>query len=122
MAIFEISSDSWRRRLDAFTLAHEGWLASLEVFSPGQGGQPGFAELPLIGVSADPIHKDGVVAVSVAWSPREHFTHVIHGVERIHLDMPYDGADASVLVESAGGVRTILQVRAAAAPRASERR
>jgi hypothetical protein len=84
MRTIEIPRNTWVEWLDAFSIAHEGWLVSLAVFGPELGAQPEIVNLPLIGVSADRIDDDATVSVSVARSVEQHFTHVIRG-RRTHL-------------------------------------
>jgi hypothetical protein len=58
MRTIELPRATWVDRLNAFTIAHEGWIASVEVFGPEIGAQPEIVNLPLIGVSADRAHGD----------------------------------------------------------------
>jgi hypothetical protein len=112
MRILEIPRETWTEQLNAFTIAHEGWLVSLDVFGGEIGAQPEITNLPLLGVSADRVDHDGTIAVSVARSATEHFTHIVRGVARIYFEQADDGATAALLVESVDGTRTVLQLRA----------
>ena len=116
MQTFEIPREAWVHHLNEFTTIHEGWLVSLDVLGPEIGAQPEIHNLPLLGVSADRASHDGTVAVSVARSATEHFTHVIHAVARIYLERTNDGADAALQIESVDGTKTIVRFRAAALP------
>lgn len=104
--------EGWVERLNAFTITHEGWTASLEVFGLETEQQPAIVNLPLIGVSADRVDHDGTVAISVALSAGEHLTHVIHDVARIYIDKPDDGSTAALIIESADGTTTTVHLRA----------
>jgi hypothetical protein len=112
MRIIEIPRETWTAQLNAFTIAHEGWLVSLEVFGGDFGAQPEITNLPLLGVSADRVNHDGTIAVSVARSAVEHLTHVVRHVARIYVEQADDGATAALLIESVDGTRTVLQLRA----------
>jgi hypothetical protein len=114
MRTFEIPREAWVDQLNAFTTMHEGWLVSLDVLGPEIGAQPEIDNLPLLGISADRIDHDGTIAISVARSAAEHFTHIIDGVARVYVEQSDDGATAALLVESVDGTRTVLQFRAAA--------
>ena len=116
MRTVEIPREAWVQRLNEFSLIHDGWLVSLDVLGPEIGAQPEIVNLPLLGVSADRIDHDGTIAVSVARSATEHFTHMIHGVTRIYVERTDDGADAALEIESVDGTRTILRFRVAALP------
>jgi hypothetical protein len=116
MQTIEIPREAWVQHLDEFTTIHEGWLVSLDVLGPDLGAQPELHNLPLLGVSADRIDHDGTIAISVARSATEHFTHVVHGVTRIQVGQTDDGADAALQIESGDGTRTIMRFRATALP------
>lgn len=116
MRILELPPERWVDRLNAFTMTHEGWLVSLNVYNPEIGSQHEIARMPLIGVSAESTEAGGAVIVSVARSASAHLTHVIRGVKRIYIEQILDGAEAALLIESAGATRTILQVHAASSP------
>jgi hypothetical protein len=116
MQAVEIPRETWVRRLNEFTASHEGWLVSIDLLGPEIGAQPGVDKLPFLGVSADRLDHDGTVAISVARSATEHFTHVIHAVTRIYVEQDNDGAAAALLIESADGSTTILRLRAEALP------
>jgi uncharacterized protein DUF5335 len=116
MRTLEIPRETWADRLNEFTNVHEGWLVSLETLGPDIGAQPQIENLPLLGVACDRIDRDGTVAISVARSATEHFTHVIHEVTHIDIEQASDGADAALLVESADGTKAVLRFRAAALP------
>ncbi|HEY5617048.1 MAG TPA: DUF5335 family protein [Vicinamibacterales bacterium] len=116
MRTIELPRETWVDGLNAFTIAHEGWIVSVDVFGPEIGAQPEIASLPLIGISADRIDHDGTIAVSVARSAAEHLTHIIHGVTHIYVEQTDDGATAALLIESVDGTRTIIQLRAMPLP------
>jgi hypothetical protein len=112
MPVFEVPRDEWNDELNTFTTAHEGWLVSLDVFAPDVGAQPEIDGLPLLGVSAERVNHDGAIAISVARSAVDHFTHVVRGVSRIFIERTHNGATAALLIESGGGTKTVLQLRA----------
>ncbi len=114
MAVVEIPRERWVDELNAFTATHEGWLVSLDVFGPNVRAQPEINNRPLLGVSADRIDHDGTIAISVARSAIDHLTHIIRGVTRVYVERIHDGATAGLLVESTGGTRTVLELRATA--------
>lgn len=112
MTTIELPSETWVDRLNAFTMAHEGWMASLEVFSPETDEQPAVVDLPLIGVSADRVDHDGTVVLSLALSAGQHLTQVIRDVARIWIEQSDDGGTAALLIESTDGTRTTVHLRA----------
>ena len=116
MQTVEIPRRDWAQRLNEFTAIHEGWLISMEVLGADLGAQPAIENLPLLGVSADRPDHDGAVAISVARSTAEYFTHLIHDVTRIWIERTEDSADAALQIEAADGTRTILRFRASVRP------
>jgi hypothetical protein len=112
MPIFEVPRERWSADLNAFTTAHDGWLVSLDVIGLDRGAQPEIDRLPLLGISADRVNHDGDIAISVALSATDHFTHVVRGVGRIFIERTHNGATAALMIESVDGTRTVLQLRA----------
>lgn len=116
MRIAEVPPHAWSDTLNAFTAAHEGWLVSMATFEEADDKpRTEIRNLPLIGVSADQIN-DGGIAISVARSSTQHLTRVIERAKHLYLQPGHNGATASLLVESEGGTRTVLRVRAPAEP------
>ena len=109
----EIPPQDWRKALNEFTSVHQGWLVSLDVLSAELGAQREFEDLRLLGISADPVHHDGTVGVSVTSSQRQHLTHYIPAVRHVHLERTEEGAEVALQFESADGTRTILRFRTA---------
>ena len=114
MRITEVPPHAWNDTLNAFTMAHEGWLVSIATFR-GADDEPRteIRNLPLIGVSADRIDH-GDTAISVARSSDQHVTHVIEHAARVYLQPGHNGSTASLMIESEEGTRTVLRVRAPA--------
>lgn len=116
MRTVEIPREAWTQTLNEFTVIHEGWLVSVDVLDPALGAQPEINDLPLLGVSAERVDRDGTITISAACSATEHITHTIHSAIRVHIERREDGADLALQIESAEGTKTILRFRAAALP------
>lgn len=114
MQTMEIAPKAWVQRLNEFTRVHDGQVVSIDVLGPEIGAQPQIANLPLIGISADRVNHDGTIVVSVARPDGGHFTHIIERVTRVYIERTDDGVDAALQIESAGGTRTLLRLRATA--------
>lgn len=71
--------------------------------------------LPLLRISADRVDHDGDIAISVARPAVDHFMHVVRGVCRIFVERMHNGATAALMIASADGTRTVLQLRAVSA-------
>jgi hypothetical protein len=114
MRIAEVPPHAWSDTLNAFTVAHEGWLVSMATFAEADDEpRTEIRNLPLIGVSADR-NDDGGIAISVARSSTQHVTRVIERAKHLYLQPGHNGSTASLIVDSEGGTRTILRVRATA--------
>jgi hypothetical protein len=113
MRIEEVPPPEWADALNEFTIAHEGWLVSMATIGSDVGPQTEIRNLPLIGISLNHV-DDQDIAISVARSAAEHFTHVIPHANRLYLQRVSNGASASLIVESGERTRTILRARASA--------
>jgi hypothetical protein len=116
MSITEIPRAAWTAALNDFSTLHEGWLISVDVWTPEIGALPEIHDLPLLGVSADRNDNDGTVTISAMTSATGHVSHTIHGATSVALEKLTDGATAALHVESSGGVKTSLRFRAPAIP------
>lgn len=109
MPVFEVPRERWFDELELFTSVHEGWLVTLQVFHTDEAFE--FSNLTLLGVSADRPDGEETIAVSAARSEVEHVTHVIRNVTRLYVERTIDGTTSGLFIESAGGIRTVLQFR-----------
>lgn len=116
MSITEIPRAAWTAALNEFSMLHEGWLMSVDVWTPEIGALPEIHDLPLLGVSADRDESEGTVTISAAAAPNTHVSHTIHGATSIAIERQADGATAALHVESNGGVKTSVRFRAPAIP------
>ena len=117
MRLSEIPRERWVERLNAFTVAYHGWLATLAVFGGETGARAQVTNMPLIGVSAERANHEPSVAVSVAQSAEAPVTHVIDRVTHIYAGQPMNGTAAALVIESKDATHTVLRVRSAAGGR-----
>src|SRR5687767_14560705 len=74
----EIPRTEWKSFFDAFNRQHEGWLATLEVFSSEIGAQKQAQDLPLEGVTLTSQRGEPEeIAISLGSSPAQHVSHTI---------------------------------------------
>jgi hypothetical protein len=111
MSLTELPRAAWTAALNDFSTAHEGWLVSVEVWTPEIGALPEIANLPLIGVSADRTEGDGTITISAASSADGHASHTIHHAVGVTLERDAHGVATAMHIESAGGVKTTLRFR-----------
>lgn len=111
----EVESKEWTSFLDGFSRQHEGWLASIEVATPG-GRLIEVVNRPLRGVSMD--HADGRqrAYVEVGDTPDHSLTHVIESPRRIIFKRSETGAHEGLEIESTGGSTTMVHFRSAMLP------
>jgi hypothetical protein len=72
------------------------------------GAQTEVRNLPLEGISADPVNKGGVVSIFVERSLDDHLTHLIQHPTRIRVEQTDDGVDIAMQIEAADGTSTIV--------------
>jgi len=112
MSTQEIPRDEWTTFLEKYSRQHEGWLATLEVFSPDIGAQEEARDLPLEGITAASKDADPrTISISLGDSPEDHVTHTITNPSRLWLEQTAEGANAALEIESAGDVKTLLRFR-----------
>lgn len=114
MALTEIPRVAWTAALNDFSAQHEGWLISVEVWTPEIGALPEIHDLPLVGVSADRGEDDNVVTISAGISTDDHVSHVIRRATSVTVEHSA-GGQAALHIESAGGVKTSVRFRPPAA-------
>jgi hypothetical protein len=110
----EIPREEWNNFFDTFSRQHEGWLATLEVFSPDVGAQEEVHELALEGISIAS-GDDGAetIAISLGKTPEDHITHTIAKPEHVWLEQTSGGANAALEIESENQTKTLLRFRSA---------
>lgn len=114
MSITEIPRAAWTAALNEFSTRHEGWLISVDVWTPEIGALPEIHDLPLLGVIADRGTDEAAVTITALTSDRDPISHTIRRPTSLALERLADGATAALHIESAGGVKTSLRFRAPA--------
>lgn len=109
MALTEIPRPAWTAALNDFSAAHEGWLTTVEAWTPEIGALPETHDLPLVGVSADRDEADNAITISVGATTDDHMSHVIHRATSITIERHAGGDHAALHIESAGGVKTSVR-------------
>jgi len=113
----EIPREEWNNFFDVFSRQHEGWLATLEVFSTDVGAQEEARELPLEGISITSGH-DGAnaIVINLGKTPEDHITHTITAPEHVWVQQTPEGANAALEIESEAQTKTLLRFRSALPP------
>jgi hypothetical protein len=113
----EIPRTEWNNFFDGFSRQHEGWLATLEVFSPEIGAQEEAHELPLEGISiASADESPNAIAINLGKPSEVHITHTITKPEHVWLEQTPGGANAALEIESENQTKTLLRFRSAMPP------
>ena len=111
----EIPKQQWREFCDAFSRAHEGWRATMEVFSDNVVADVEAREMPLVGVTVDTKRRE-CVAIALGAPDFGHLTHFISEPASLRLKQTEDGADEGLSIESAGGITTLLHFHSPVRP------
>lgn len=115
MAVEEIARDQWVAYLDAFSQQHYGWLVTVETREPGASANVLTRDAPLWGVHADTgLRGGGAISITVGRGT----TYTIYSPVSIRVQHAEGSADAALVVESAGGVETVVRFRVPARPEA----
>ncbi len=110
MHTIEIPRLEWSRRLDEFSRAHEGWPVSLDILADTIGAQREFCLFSLAGVTAEP-KEGGTISITAARPEGGFFTHTMQSPVHVFIEETDAGDEAALEVESADGVKAILQFR-----------
>ena len=116
MSTQEIGRDEWSAFFNGFSLRHQGWLVTVEVFGFDIGAQVEARELPLQGITAE-LKRSGedVISIIVGNMSEGHVTHRIVAPTRVMLKRTEEGADEAVEIESAERT-TLVRFRSAVPP------
>jgi hypothetical protein len=114
MRTTEISRSEWPEFFDSFSRQHEGWLVTLEIFSPQMGAQLEACELALEGIVAE-VEGDEI-AIMIGAKPDNHITHSISRPTQVSLEQTDEGADVALAIKSADGVMALMRFRSALLP------
>jgi hypothetical protein len=112
MSTQEISREGWKEFFHGFSSAHQGWLATIEVFGSEFGAQIEVRELPFKGITTDlrTAGRDSI-ALMVGDTPDQHMTHTIAMPTHVRLDQTEEGANESLQIESASEATTLVRFR-----------
>src|SRR5438094_9604006 len=81
----EIPRNQWSEFLNRFSRQHEGWLVTLEVFSPDIGAQEEAHGLPLEGITIAGGDDSKGIAISAGRTLEHHLTHTV--LARAHVSV-----------------------------------
>jgi len=113
----EISKEEWTEFFDSFSREHEGWLVSLEMFSPEIGAQVVEQELALEGITAAGDETAGnTIMIMIGTKADDHITHSVTSPISVSLEQTDEGADAALAIKSGDGLTTLLRFRSAVLP------
>lgn len=107
----QISRNEWPLFLDGFSRRHEGWLVTLEVFSPEIGDQIEERELALEGITAELAgdEKDRI-EIMIGVKPDDHMTHTIANPTEVSLEQTDEGADEVLAIKGGDAATTLLRI------------
>ena len=74
----EIASGDWEEFFRDFTRFHQGWVVSIDVFSPALGARRAACDLPFAGIVAEGSVEGGVcIEVRLEEGPTTRITHAV---------------------------------------------
>ncbi len=112
----EIPRNQWSEFLDRFSRQHEGWLVTLEVFSPDIGAQEEAHELPLEGITIAIGDDAKAIAISAGKTPDDHLTHTVLAPAHMWIQRTTHGAEAALEIESEDNSKTLVRFRSSVPP------
>ena len=111
-----IPREQWNNFFNSFSRQHEGWLATLEIFSTDLGAQEEVRELPLTGISLSSAKNENGIALSLGKDPGDHITHIINEPEKVWIETTDEGVNSALEIESKDQTKTLLRFRSPALP------
>lgn len=108
MTTREIPRREWAMFFDAFSRAHKGWLATLEVFGDDLGAQTAVRSLPFAGIGADTKSRENRIAVTLGVSPDASITHGISAPRVVTVSRNQTGADDALEIQARDGTVTLV--------------
>ncbi|HWC65501.1 MAG TPA: DUF5335 family protein [Thermoanaerobaculia bacterium] len=115
----EIPRNEWTAFLDAFSRAHKGWRARLEIFGVNIGAQEEVDHLPLMGLTAE-LGRAGRerITIDLGREADDHVSHAILHPSRIRILQTDAGADEALEIEAGEAPPTLLRFLAPSLPEA----
>ena len=112
----EIPRNQWNEFLNRFSRQHEGWLVTLEVFSPDIGAQEEVHELPLEGITIAGGTDSKAIAISAGNTLENHLTHTILAPAHMWIQRTTQGVEAALEIESEDNSKTLVRFRSSVPP------
>jgi malate synthase len=107
----EIPFKQWPLFLDQFSRLHRGQQVTVESMSREFGVQANARDLPLLGVTAEPLSGSAArIEIMAGDSPSAQVTHVIDRPAHVRVLEFNDSVSATMQIESADGQVTLLRV------------
>ena len=108
----EISRKAWPEFFHGFSSAHQGWLATIEVFGSEFGAQIEVRDLPFEGITADLRNPDkDSISLMVGKTADDHMTHTVMAPTHVRIDQTHEGANEALQIESADNATTLVRFR-----------
>jgi len=106
----EIPKNEWPKFFDNFSIKHQGWSVTLEIFGTELGAQVQERELALVGIfdESDELHGNRIV-IMFGEKPDDHITHSIGHATEVSLEQTDGGADVALAIKSSDGVMALLR-------------
>src|SRR5688572_32126023 len=83
----EIPKDQWPKFFDTFSMRHEGWITTLEIFGSELGAQVQERELTLEGIVDEWDEVEGnQIVIMIGGKPDDHITHTISDPTHVSLE------------------------------------
>ena len=112
----EITRTEWPAFFDSFSRAHQGWLASLEIFGPDLGAQMEERELAFEGITDESSEQANTITIMTGGKALDHVTHTISHPTEVSLEQTDEGADAVLAIKAEDGVTALLRFRSPMLP------
>lgn len=114
----EIERARWPEFFNLFSIEHERWLVTIEVFGADFGAQTEGTALRFEGICADLKNHENSIAVTLGERVDSHITHVIQAPTHVRLEQSEveRGTFETLQIESGDGTTTLVRFLAGVVP------
>jgi hypothetical protein len=116
----EITRDEWLPFFDAFSGMHRGWLVTLEVRGMRPDSEVRASGVPFEEIAAEGSRDGERISIVLRPTQSDEISHVVEAPAHVWLRREAWSSDASLEIESAQGITTLLRFNNAELPRPTD--
>lgn len=108
--IANIAAPEWKPFTNAFSRAHDGWSATLQLRDANGAVDPIVGDRPLRGITFEDRRGHDAMIVTFGDDAEEHLAHIVEHPKRLIAFESDDHSEASLVIEATDGSGCILEL------------